>query len=461
MEKYNILYLDDEALYLQGSPVIVKKRAIVNNNETGSNHVQLKLQSVSDKRIALLKAKIFLYDIIGREVDVVEKQYLDLNVKNNEDFGSDVSILINAESARKLDVSIIEVCFYDGTIWTGSNEKWESVPTQKLLSNIFDNEYVVSEFQKLHGENAKYEILPHKDLWFCSCGYINHESQEKCSACNLNKYELQNLNIEAMRINGIYDKAKEFVNSDKLEDIENGISLLEQISEQVDCSNEIEKAREKHTSLKKAELIKAFIAKKNKRKKKLIISIAAISIAVICLVTFIISSISLNNKRKPFYALRDYAIENGTYYEEDNEYLYLLISLEEYHCFIEYLEDTETVGLQLYVELSDDDRAALTIEIDEKTVIKQEYKWTYMDTYGNKMEGFFTASELHMDMSLTYSDTNVISSSTRNVILEWVPELMIMYVALFEVAPNEIGTSAKDLGFPISKIDESSSGTNY
>lgn len=94
-ERFIRLYELQNNLYSTGSPVIVSAGALLKDTQTNNIIVQLKFHSVCVTPIKALQAGIAAFDIAGKEIEGVDEyQYLDLNIQNGYEFGSNKAIVM-------------------------------------------------------------------------------------------------------------------------------------------------------------------------------------------------------------------------------------------------------------------------------------------------------------------------------------------------------------------------------
>ncbi len=184
-ERYKTLYRLPENLYSIGSPVIIAAGALLKDNQSGKVLAQIKFKSISDKRIKAVKIKIFSFDVAGLSVgDAVEHQYLDLNVNRNTQFGSKEAVPLAIDTTRSFCAQVSSVIFSDGSIWESSNDaEWDPLLSQPKLSSVLKHDKLVEQYMietESIGEFVPKEIA---DLWLCSCGTVNHKSEEHCVSC--------------------------------------------------------------------------------------------------------------------------------------------------------------------------------------------------------------------------------------------------------------------------------------
>ena len=204
-ERYSRIYSLPENLYAQGAPVVVSAGALLKDNETNWLLGQLKLRSISNKPIKLVKVELTCFDAMGREVSpAIVFDYLDLNVFRGSEFGSQTPIRMSNAAIRGYTVKVVEVGFADNTIWYDNGGAWEHIPPQTPISYSLNDEMAVNGYKSLFGNGASWILSDHKDIWCCSCGAINHQDEERCYKCNVYHTNLASVDVEALAKEGIY-----------------------------------------------------------------------------------------------------------------------------------------------------------------------------------------------------------------------------------------------------------------
>ena len=198
-ETYTRLYSLPERLYTMGAPVVVAAGALLKDNRNGNIIVQLKIQNIYNKTIKAVTVKVASMDTVGRTLgEETEYQYLDLNVKRNEFFGQQVPIVVPDEQTRSYSVKVTEAVFDDNTVWTG-NEIWEPLEKLDPIEKKIANGELVRQYRIKYGKNSKYLLKQEKDLWFCTCGAINHESELSCCSCHIDRKKLEEFDMDALK----------------------------------------------------------------------------------------------------------------------------------------------------------------------------------------------------------------------------------------------------------------------
>lgn len=198
-ETYARLYSLPERLYTMGAPVVVAAGALFKDNRNGNIIVQLKIQNICSKTIKAVTVKITSIDTVGRTLgEETEYQYLDLNVKRNEFLGQQVPIIVPNEQTRSYSVKVTEAAFDDNTVWAG-NEIWEPLEKPDPIEKKIANGELARQYRIKYGKNSKYLLKQDRDLWFCTCGAINHESELSCCSCHIDRKKLEELDVDALK----------------------------------------------------------------------------------------------------------------------------------------------------------------------------------------------------------------------------------------------------------------------
>lgn len=180
-ERFEKLYTLPKNLYSEGAPVIVTAGALLRDTETGSVIVQLKYHSVSTMQIKALKVAISAYDVTGEEVKgVKDYQYLDLNIRNGEEFGANKAIILPDTVTRSFALSKVTVVFADGAsvdVFT----PMEPLPESKHLQTALNSEELIKQYRLEINNEAVCVPQKYGPLWCCSCGQWNFGCT--CSAC--------------------------------------------------------------------------------------------------------------------------------------------------------------------------------------------------------------------------------------------------------------------------------------
>lgn len=185
--RFERLYKLPDNLYADGSPIIISAAALLKDNETGNVLVQLKLHSISGKKIKALKISVSAFDISGKPLPGIEDyQYLDLDILNGQYFGSQKAIIMPEAVTRVFSISAFTVVFEDLSTWAWDESvALKPMPNQEPLFSILQSEDLVVQYQFTTSEQAKFDPVEFGSLWLCSCGEAN--SGTVCTNCRIPK----------------------------------------------------------------------------------------------------------------------------------------------------------------------------------------------------------------------------------------------------------------------------------
>ena len=183
-ERYQSLFRLPDNLYFDGSPVMVAAGALLIDRNDGRVLAQLKLQSISPLCIRACKVTLTAYEPNGCVAETVDNfQYLDLNVNRDEFFGQKIPVYFRSTSVRKYSVSVTEVVFTNGTVWSNPVSTWAQLPTPQPLKNKLQDAEMVKQYSIDSGGES--QIVPEQinNLWYCACSSINLGSEDYCHKC--------------------------------------------------------------------------------------------------------------------------------------------------------------------------------------------------------------------------------------------------------------------------------------
>lgn len=288
-ERYSRLFTLPSNLYTSGSPVVIAAGALLKDTLTGSVLAQLKLRSISPKGIKAIKVCITARDTASRILGAaVDHQYLDLNVQRNEEFGQKIAIPLPDASTRGFTVSVTEAILSDNSIWTNANTDWSPLPSPAPL--MTEDKELVKQYQLTYGSQCRYSPLSHDDLWFCSCGAVNHADELFCHACQLEYARLRDVQWSALKAARDFRLAAEQEEAAKLAE---------------------EQAKKEMAAMAEAEKLRIIAAKKARKTRTICAALAIVAAVVFVVSYFVVPA----QKRKAAYAEAQTMLENGSYEE--------------------------------------------------------------------------------------------------------------------------------------------------
>ncbi len=216
-ERYIRVFTQQGQYYCPGAPVVIQAGALLKDNQTGKILAQIKFKNISPKNIQALTVRVMAQDISGKAVAGVDEfQYLDLDIQRGEEFGQKTPIILPNAIARSFSCQCLAAVFDDGTVWNWNQESaWAKLPSPNLLSSKLDSA-LIEQYRRSTTKQAEYIPAAYKDLWYCTCGEINHKSEAACFACYSQKTVLASmLDVDTLKSN--LEKYKAFAAKKKAE----------------------------------------------------------------------------------------------------------------------------------------------------------------------------------------------------------------------------------------------------
>lgn len=322
MARYEKVFTLTPMLYTEDSPVIIEAGALQKDNVNGNIIAQLKFKSISEKVIKALTVKIVALDVSGNPIgEEIEHQYLDLTVQRNECFGSKEAIILSDNTTRAFSVFVTKIVFDDNTNIVLENSEWSELPQQNSID--LDTTEIDYFYKKFSVKNPK-QTFRYKDLWLCSCGTINHDSEEKCCCCNNACDEMLNIDYEELKCEAYYKNACDLLSQKSISSVNSAISEFNKISGYKDVEAKLAEAENVLNELNEN------IYKRKKKRNKLIITTAIIVCVCIAfcaiLKSVIIPSVKYHSEQKQIEFVQEQLksvsvgdkVRFGTY-EQDND----------------------------------------------------------------------------------------------------------------------------------------------
>lgn len=332
-ERFIRLYELQNNLYSAGSPVIVSAGALLKDTQTNNIIVQLKFHSVSVTPIKALKVGIAAFDIAGKGIEGVDEyQYLDLNIQNGQEFGSNKAIVMPDAVTRSFSVRNITVVLANGNVQDVSMPMITLPKIISLQSELKDAE-LVKQYKLAVNDKSAYIPQETDDLWMCSCGEWN--SGDFCTRCRAKRTVV----FSAYDIPALTDKMTSRLATERAQREEQ--QRLAEIERQ-------RKAEQDRIAVEEAAKRKAAEAEKRKKAAKKV-KIAAAIIAPIIALVFLLSLWVYPNMIQPSIAYKDaeQLLNNGQY----EEAIAAFQALGDYKDSSERIEEAkEAINVHAYVE---------------------------------------------------------------------------------------------------------------
>lgn len=199
-DRYSKLFELPGGLYTSGSPVLIRAGALLRDSLSQALVCQLKFCNLESRAVRGLTVALQMLDNAGRRIgEELTCQYLDLDAKQDADFGQTTALRVPYRNARAFSARVVEVVFADRTRWQSSGEPWTPVARPQLLRDAYGDEEMATQFRIRYGTDCRYAPLEDGELWFCTCGAVNRRSENSCHRCRRVRKALLAVNTTSLR----------------------------------------------------------------------------------------------------------------------------------------------------------------------------------------------------------------------------------------------------------------------
>lgn len=209
-ERYTRVYSIEKDLYTEGVPIVIKAGALLLDNKNNNIIAQLKFQNIGRKKIKAITVGIIPLDVAGDpNGEEVLFQYLDMLQDRDDVFGDQTPIIMPDNTTRGFQAYVKSVVYEDNHREVFHDSKWEKIPVQDTLLNLFGDEYTLKQFSKEYQTDFKLVPIRFKDIWLCGCNAINCQSEERCHICKFKYDAFLSVNTDELKRKG--EEAKAYV----------------------------------------------------------------------------------------------------------------------------------------------------------------------------------------------------------------------------------------------------------
>lgn len=195
-------------------PVQLKKYQIIYDVIADKTYLRAVLESFSDKKIIGVFLNIDCADILEHKIAEVEKAAVNAECdKKYSEFGKECPIII-PNGTKIVKAYISRVVFSDMTVWENRAMTFVApISDLKPYTAIKEKEQLEEELAK-RNYVAKYLPVRYENSWRCTCGHLNGNLNDVCSACRTSASILFNIfddkNLEIRKKEDTYNKARKF-----------------------------------------------------------------------------------------------------------------------------------------------------------------------------------------------------------------------------------------------------------
>ena len=195
-------------------PVQLKKYQIIYDVVADKTYLRVIFESFSNKKIIGVFLNIDCADIFEQKFADVEKAAVNVECdKKYSEFGKECPIII-PNGTKIVKAYISRVVFSDMTVWENRAKTFVApISDLKPYTAIKEKEQLEKELAK-RNYVAKYLPVRYENSWRCTCGHLNGNLNDMCSACRSRASILFNIfddkNLEICKKEDTYNKARKF-----------------------------------------------------------------------------------------------------------------------------------------------------------------------------------------------------------------------------------------------------------
>ncbi len=197
-ERYKRLIIFDEKQWAAGCPLLFLKGALLHDTRTDKNILQLKFQSLCQKRIKAFEIRYDAYSLGDEKLESKKFSYLDLSLRINDVAGENVPIYLDMKESRRFKFTVAAVFYEDGSSWTGDAELKkieEQVLIKEGLGNNLSQQFKREYLEKSNRNADSFIYMPvfKETYWLCSCGALNNNDSFNCRECRITSENLRKI----------------------------------------------------------------------------------------------------------------------------------------------------------------------------------------------------------------------------------------------------------------------------
>lgn len=178
-DKYSVLYKYSENLYAEGYLLLVNKAMLLREKRTGRIYVNFTFTNISEKTVNEL-----LISVKVKGAQKMSYSYSQLWATRDMTFGEQIYIPIDITDSDNFEFEINEAIYTDNTSFGIPCVPSVCIKDAPTLSAYFNDAELEKQYRIQFGAECEYFPEEQSDLWICTCGALNHQSEAKCHLCN-------------------------------------------------------------------------------------------------------------------------------------------------------------------------------------------------------------------------------------------------------------------------------------
>lgn len=198
-DRYEIIDRLDTSYYTEHLPVIIKAGNLLTDTVGGGTYAQLKLLGISPKPIIAVEVVIHSFDGRGKPLEDCSYVFTSLTLYRDQTAGDNELIPLEDSRARTITPEVVGVYQRNGESFINDNARTFQVDLDAPLEDVFGGDKeLIKQYKLAYGKEHNHAPSRLGELWLCSCGSFNYESEKVCHVCGSRMNEVIDPKMELL-----------------------------------------------------------------------------------------------------------------------------------------------------------------------------------------------------------------------------------------------------------------------
>lgn len=195
LKKAKTLYALPGPLYARGAPLLIAGGELLEDDSL--QYCRLRLQVIDGVRIGSVTVAVQALDAAGAPLGLEQPYRFLTRAGRDSVIGEQEPIVLAVSGAASFRVRVLCLSLEDGT-WA-DDAPWLPLPERRTLEEHYGEAELAEQFRIRYGSDCRYAITPAEDLWLCTCGAVNRQSESSCHGCHRVRAALENVPVDALQ----------------------------------------------------------------------------------------------------------------------------------------------------------------------------------------------------------------------------------------------------------------------
>lgn len=184
-------------LYSEGAPVWICAGELLEQGELC--YVRLTLQVVDRVRVRSVTIAIQAMDKFGAPLGLELPYRYRCKASRDQKFGAKEDVLLPVSDAGAFEVRVLRVDLEGGEEPWLCDLLWTPLEPLPTLEEHYGDHELAEQFRIRYGRDCRYRMTADADLWRCTCGAVNRDTEPSCHRCRRVREALERVNTASLR----------------------------------------------------------------------------------------------------------------------------------------------------------------------------------------------------------------------------------------------------------------------